>query len=245
MSDADPSPDRHRARLEARLRRRFQLYPETFRLGPLVVPFVRVEDPQVVLDDVIRAESAGEPGQRLPYWAELWDSALGVGTFLASGGLAKINPRWVALDRARPIRAMDLGCGMGLTGRVALELGCDVLLGDIETSSLLFARLNTIRFASRARCRRIDWQRDRLTERFDLIIGADVLYERSQWDYLEPFFRAHLDGGGHALLGEPSRPSGDHFANWIASRGWSVRLFEQRVPTHTRAIRMFCITPNP
>ena len=40
--------------------------------------------------------------------------------------------------------------------------------------------------------RRLNWQTDRLDERFALILGADVVYERAQWEYLEPFWKAQL-----------------------------------------------------
>ena len=61
--------------------------------------------------------------------------------------------------------------------------------------ALLFAQLNSLPYAARVRTRRLDWRADHLGERFDLILGADILYERKQWDFLEPFWRAHLAPG--------------------------------------------------
>jgi len=219
---------RRRARLLARIRRKYQIVEESLLIGPLRIPFTRVANPDVVLDQVCEAED----DLHLPYWAELWDSAIGVGHFLAR----------VQGSGFRVQNVLDLGCGMGLAGTVAAALGHDVLLADIETAALLFAKINTLPYASRVRIRQLNWQTDRLDERFDLIIGADVLYERAQWEHLEPFWRAHLHENGSILLAEPGRMTGDLFGDWIAERGWTIELHEQRIPSRPRPIRLLQLT---
>jgi predicted nicotinamide N-methyase len=245
--DASPNV---RARLLARIRRLYPTYDEVFQLGPLRVPFTRVADPRQVLDRIIDLhadrERRGEKlpaGQEvsLPYWAELWDSALGVSTFVATRGLDLAAPRPRTID-APPPRVLDLGCGMGLTGVAAMELGARVTFADIETHALLFARLNAMRFPQdQSVIRRVNWQVDRLPEPFGLIIGADVLYERRQWEFLDAFWRHHLAPGGAVLLGEPGRHTSDEFAAWAASNGWSVGREGQPVPTRTQPIRLFVL----
>lgn len=229
-----------RLRLLARVRRRFDVVHRVHTVGPLQVPFYQVLDPDRVLDDVAAEEDRRErltgqrkPGEELhlPYWAELWDSAFGVGAFLVHDQHDR-RRRFGATD------TLDLGCGQGLAGAVAATLGHRVLLADLETDALLFARLNTLRFAGRAEVRRVDWRRDRLGRRFDLILGADVLYDRSQWAYLEPFWREHLKSDGFVLLGEPGRQTGDLFPQWLADKGWRLERFEEPVPTRPRPIRL-------
>jgi predicted nicotinamide N-methyase len=128
---------------------------------------------------------------------------------------------------------------MGLAGAVAAALGAWVLFADLESDALLFARLNSLNWRDRVRARRLNWQRDTLDERFDVVLGADILYERKQWDFLEPFWRAHLAPGGTVLLGEPGRQTGDLFVDWITLRGWTLQLFEEPVSTHPRPTRLF------
>jgi len=167
---------------------------------------------------------AEEP--HLPYWAELWDSA---------AGLAQ---RLVQLPISSATRVLDLGCGMGLAGAVAAAMGARVLLADREPTALLLARLNSLAFARRVRTRCLDWRRDRLRERFDLILGSDILYERSQWDPLAAFWMEHVTAQGRVLLGEPGRAAGDLFETWIAGRGWRVRQSWQETPRQ-KPIRIF------
>ena len=241
-----------RSRLLARIHRRFVTVTETHAAGPLRLAFTRVADPDVVLDQIVEKEDLREKltGNRrdgndlhLPYWAELWDSALGIGIQIVEGGEWRVEGKKVHSPRstlhAPPLSVLDLGCGMGFTGMVAAAMGANVLLADLEADALLFAQLNTLRWHDRVRTRRLNWQTDRLTESFDLIIGADVLYDRTQWDYLDPFFRAHLRPEGSILLGEPGRQTGDLFPDWITKRGWKLRHLEQRVPTRDKPIRIF------
>lgn len=268
-----------RQQLLRRIGARFDVVTETLRVGPLALPFTRIVDPDRVLDDVAAEEdrlekvsgrrTAGEY-LRLPYWAEMWDSAMGVAQLLVSpknedGGrriedgedaaittsssiLHSRSPfssaRSTILDAPSSLASsnvLDLGCGMGLTGTVAAALGARVLFADLETPPLLFAQLNSLPWADRVRTRQLDWRTDRLGERFDLIIGSDVLYERKQWEHLEPFWRAHLAPGGSVLLGEPGRPTGKAFPEWITSRGWRLRHQTQSVATQPDPIQIFLL----
>jgi predicted nicotinamide N-methyase len=225
-------------RLLSRIRRRYDTVTEMLRLGRLQFPFTRIADPNRVLDEVAAEEDriervsgrrAAEDQLHLPYWAELWDSALALGTFL-------VNRAPLA---GPSLTILDLGCGMGLCGAAAAAIGHRVVFADLEPAALLFARLNSLPHAERVCTRRVDWRCERLGRRFDLILGADILYERKQWDHLDPFWRAHLAPGGSVLLGEPGRKTGELFVEWIASRGWELTESAQAVETRTRPVRIF------
>jgi predicted nicotinamide N-methyase len=225
-----------RARLLWRIRQRFDVVTRTYEIAGRSFEFTQIVDPDTVLDQVVAEEDRREKlsGQRrksdelrLPYWAELWDSAMGIGQFLIS----EPSP-------AHGSTALDLGCGMGLTGMVASALGYRVVMADIEPEALLFAQLNSPRASTRC----LDWRTGQLGQRFDLIIGADVLYDRKQWQYLEPFWQTHLNPAGRVLLGEPGRQTGDLFIDWLADRGWILERFEQPVTTRPKPIRLFQLT---
>jgi predicted nicotinamide N-methyase len=227
--------DSARRHLLWRIHRKFATVTHDVRVGPVTISFTRIADPNVVLDQVAEEEDrldklAGgrrdEAVLHLPYWAELWDSAPAVAEELAAMAPAGLD-------------VLDLGCGMGLTGAVAAAMGARVLLADLEPDALLFARLNSLPCSDRVRTRTLDWRTARLDEKFDLIVGADILYEKSQWAHLEPFWRGHLRPGGTVLLGEPGRQTGDLFLEWIKAQPWRVEQTERPVPTRTKPIRLF------
>jgi ETFB lysine methyltransferase len=225
-----------RAWLLARIHRGYRTVVDEVSVGPLRLSFTRIEDPNRVLDEVAAREDLRErlaekrtdgDALGLPYWAELWDSSQGVGQYLTQ-----------VLSAGRAARVMDLGCGMGFTGMVAAALGAEVLMADLERPALLFARMNALQYSTKVRARRVNWRVDRLGEKFDLIIGADILYEKTQWEFQEPFWREHLAAEGTVLLGEPGRQTGDLFLNWIKSRGWELERFAEMVPTRAQPIRL-------
>jgi 2-polyprenyl-3-methyl-5-hydroxy-6-metoxy-1,4-benzoquinol methylase len=243
-------------RLLARIHRRYRTLTEPITIGGRTYPFTRIADPNRVLDEVAAEEDRIErvSGTRkngdylhLPYWAELWDSALGMGELLirrfGEGMEDETRGQGDKVTRGgngpSSCRILDLGCGMGFPGMIAASLGCPVLFADLESPALLFAKLNSLGCYPPTRTRQLNWQNAQLGERFNLILGADILYERKQWDFLEPFWRAHLSLGGAVILGEPGRQTGDNFPAWIRSRGWKLALHEQPVATRSRPIRLF------
>src|SRR5438874_11854952 len=134
---------RNRHNLLLRIHRQYQTVTETVQIaGGPVIELVRIANPDTVLDQVAAEESRLEKisGRRcesdqlhLPYWAELWDSALALSQHLC---------RIVAKHSFASV--LDLGCGMGLTGAVAARLGMNVLFADLEPPALLFAQLNSL-----------------------------------------------------------------------------------------------------
>lgn len=260
MSDLLPGAElsRKRQKLLARLCKKYDVTETEYLIGPMRVPFVRVTNADTVLDQVCleideiekrTGEKVPDQLMHMPYWAELWDSAYGVGQWLVERGLEVVGRRsevgrgsaavQPTTHNPQPPHTLDLGCGMGFAGTVAAMLGHRVVFADLEVPALLFAKLNSLPWSKRVKCLQLNWQTDHLNEKFDLIIGADVLYEKSQWVFLEPFFRAHLAENGVVLLGEPGRDSGDVFIDWIQKRGWTFKMSEQKVFSRDRAIRLF------
>jgi predicted nicotinamide N-methyase len=233
-----------RRQLLARIHRRYQTITEPLIVAGRTFEFTRIADPNRVLDQVAEEEDRRDKlaGKRrdgeelhLPYWAELWDSSLAIIELLPS----LLNPEPRTLN---PLAVLDLGCGMGLTGAVAASFGARVLFADIEPDALLFARLNALEFEDRIRTRRLNWKTARLTEQFDLILGADILYDKTNWPHLESFWRGHLKRGGGVLLGEPGRQTGDLFLDWIKPHPWKISQLKKSVPTRTAPIRIFQMT---
>lgn len=139
-------------------------------------------------------EAAFNHDERLPFWADVWPSS-------------------VAL--ARTVRAMDgsgrtlleLGCGVGLVAAAALRAGFDVTVSDYYEDALSFARLNAVTNASREpRAMLLDWREmPQAIPAFDVVVGADVLYERSYGPVVARAIATTLADNGRALIADPGR----------------------------------------
>jgi predicted nicotinamide N-methyase len=230
-----PDIDRLRGRLLHRIHQRYQTITQPVHFGSITLEFTRIANPDHVLDQVVAEEDRREKitGQRhenplhLPYWAELWESAAGLATVISK------------LELSPQTNVLDLGCGMGLAGTAAAARGANVLFADLESPALLFAQLNTLTFSPRPRTRQLNWDIDRLNEKFDLILGADILYDRKQWNALHEFWLPHLAPGGSILLAEPGRQTGDLFIHWIQEKNWTLIQSTQLIPPSNKSIRIF------
>jgi predicted nicotinamide N-methyase len=219
-----------------RIHRRYVTRTLPVRVGSLNLDFTRIENPDTVLNlfaaeadqlEKVTGKRLPDEALHLPFWAELWDSAMGV---------AQVLER--RRDNLAGKRVLDLGCGQGLTGTVAAACGAKVLFADLEPPALMFARLNSLPWNNFVRTRQLNWQTDQLSEKFDLIIGADILYEKPQWPFLESFWEHHLAEGGLILLGEPGRQTGDDFIEDLPGGLWKYELLQEPISTRTKPIRV-------
>jgi predicted nicotinamide N-methyase len=216
---------------------KYPVVTEQKRIGTVSLSFTRVADADAVLDAICAEETrraamgADRPTDvlRMPYWAAVWESATAVGQLLC---------RRPELCRGS---CLDLGCGQGLAGMVAAELGAQVVLADIDEDCLEIAGHNVARWADRCEVRLLNWQRDELGRSFDLIIGSDVLYERDQWEFIEAFLQKHIHVGSKVVLGEPGRSKADEFPGWILERGWQLETLVETVPERAEPIRVFLL----
>jgi predicted nicotinamide N-methyase len=104
----------------------------------------------------------------VPYWAVLWRSGVALGRELAGARLP--GPRVV-----------ELGCGLGVPSLVAARAGAEVLATDgcAEALDLVARNARANGLGVHTAC--VDWAAaGELVARapFDLVIAADVLYER-------------------------------------------------------------------
>jgi predicted nicotinamide N-methyase len=139
-------------------------------------------------------EAAFNRDERLPYWADLWPSAIAL---------------------ARAVRAMagegrtllELGCGVGLVTAAALKAGFDVTASDYYDEALAFARLNGLRNAAREpKTMILDWRHLPMAiPAFDIVAGADVLYERAYGAVVARAIATTLAERGRALIADPGR----------------------------------------
>lgn len=158
--------------------------------------------------DELIDEEAFEREEFLPYWAELWPSAVELAERVAGRDLAGA-------------RVVELGCGLALPSIAAALRGARVLATDWSEDALRFARRNAERNGARLETARVSWGEPELLLRrapFDLVLAADVLYERQNADLLLPLLPSLA---GEVLLADPGRPAVPAFLERAGAR-WTV-----------------------
>jgi predicted nicotinamide N-methyase len=151
--------------------------------------------------------------EKPPYWAVLWPSGAALAAHLVS-----------QRDLVRKV-TLELGCGVGLPGIVARRRGARVLQTDLFPEAVALARWNARRNGvGGIRYLAMDWCHWSLSSRFDLILGADILYERALHAPLQAILETNLAPGGEARIADPGRPLALEFAARLEADGWSARL---------------------
>ncbi len=151
--------------------------------------------------------------ERLPYWAELWPSGLVLADRIARRDLAGL-------------RVVELGAGLGIPSLAAAAGGAEVLATDWYEPSLRFIAINAARAKLAVRTMLVDWRTppQELLEGapFDLVLGADVLYEARNAEPLASLLPLLVAEDGEAIIADPRRPDAAHFLAALTAGGWSL-----------------------
>jgi len=131
------------------------------------------------------------------------------------------------------MRAVELGCGVGLPSLVALDRGARVVATDHYVAALDFAAHNaSVNLGREPETRLLDWRSLDLAGiegAFDLVFAADVLYEERNARALAVLVPRLLAPGGEALVADPGRRWEPLFRELMSDGGFVVETQEERV----------------
>ena len=195
------------ARLFAQTAAQFPLVTEGIAIGGRGWQITAVQNQDALLDGAHRME-------HFPFGLLLWASAVGLGQFLAR------QPQHV---EGRTV--LELGAGVGVSGLVAQSLGGVVSQTDHQANALALAERNAAQNAVTG-IRRFggDWRTWAHSTRYDVLLGADILYERTMHYYLEQIFAANLAPQGTLLLSDPGRPQALELISRLEKSGWHFAM---------------------
>jgi len=149
---------------------------------------------------------------KLPYGIVLWPAAIALAHEVAARALSGA-------------RVLELGAGTGLPGIVAASLGARVVQTDRQALALWVCKQNAERNGiSTIEHRNADWAAWSDEERYDCILGADVLYADAMHPHLRRIFETNLAPGGTILLSDPFRAASFTLLEAMAAEGWSATM---------------------
>ncbi|GAB5363685.1 hypothetical protein AAMO2058_000905200 [Amorphochlora amoebiformis] len=162
---------------------------------------VEVTNVDDLLDQLMEKGGQALEDDRLPYWIEVWPSALALSEEILKNPL--INSE---------TSVMEIGCGLGLCSLTAATKGARVVQSDYIQEALDMADLAWMLNAEsmpptarRPSQQIVDWRCPDPDLQFDVLLASDVAYEERAFEPLIKAFRSLVKVNGKVFLSEPNR----------------------------------------
>jgi predicted nicotinamide N-methyase len=166
-----------------------------------------------------------------PFWADIWPGA---------GFLAKYILQNPALVTGK--RVLDLGCGGGVVSIAACQGGArTVIANDIDKTALWMTQRNAEANGANVVVCPKDLTNASLHERADLILVAEMFYQREQSRLLLQTLQRAVQMGSAVLIADGERP----FAPLRSARVCAEGVVEANYVlegVHTRRVRLFTLS---
>jgi predicted nicotinamide N-methyase len=162
--------------------------------------------------EALLSEDSFDREEFLPYWAELWSSAVALA-------------HDVSMRSLRGRRTLELGCGLGLPSIAAARAGGRVVASDWSPEAIAATAENAERNGVTLETLLCSWGEPApLVERapWELVLASDVLYERRNVEMLSALLPRLVDERGQVLIADPGRPPAAEFLE-RAGEDWYVR----------------------
>jgi|ERR1043166_2728886 predicted nicotinamide N-methyase len=187
------------------------------KLGPIIRESVIIEGRTFRIDlpgasdrliDVPAVHEAFAKDEYLPYWADLWP---------ASRMMAKavLHEPWLP-----GTEALEIGCGLGLPGIVALSMGVRVTFSDYDACALRFAADNArLNGFTDFRTLHLDWRCPPDDLHTSVLLASDLVYELRNVVPIVAFIKKVLLPGGLCLLTDQDRVPSHALKEMLQSEG--------------------------
>ena len=210
-------------------------------IGARRLSLLHVRDLERYVDrEALLQDDTAEP----PYWAHLWTGALTLARYIEEH-----------VD-CQDLAVLDLGCGLGLTGIVAGLKGGRMTFADKEADALAFAAANArLNGCPSFTTLNLDFTQEALNEqgvtegteqKFSLILGAEILYDRPTFPALVSFLHRHLAPYGQAIVADARRTNTEEFYQQLTQAGlrWTREERQEREGTLPLTVSLATIEHN-
>jgi predicted nicotinamide N-methyase len=188
------------------LERRFRTTRTVVTAGEHTIHLTHPASPDELID-----EADFERDERLPYWADVWPSAI-------------VLARRIAVMKAAGRTLLELGCGAGLVATTAALCGFKVTATDYYEDALRFTCVNVVRNGgAEPVVRLVDWRHlPASLGTFDVVVASDVLYEHAYGALVSAAIARTLRPSGVAVLADPGRIAAGEFVDAARRHGLEV-----------------------
>ena len=192
----------------------YDLTESVYSFGGHSFSFLSVLDSYALLDRISPEEFVKD--EQMPYWAEIWPSAITLSSFIADELHIKGN------------RVIEIGAGVGMASVVSAWKGASVMATDYSLEALRFARYNGLKNRVNLAYERLDWRIVQCREQFDTLFAADVLYERVNLLPIVTALDKLLKPEGVAYIADPRRRMAEQFLELAVENNFTITSFPQK-----------------
>lgn len=195
-----------------------------YTFGQYTIKLEQVANVEKLVDEIVDDEFNKD--ERLPYWAEVWPSAHALAEYILQNKNDFSNKN-----------VLELGCGMGLVGIAATIARANVTFSDHEKEAINFTKHNYfLNFQEQANTVLLDWRAPNIDKKFEIIIAADILYERR---YITPVYNTVqklIAENGRIYIAEPDRTIAKPFFEMMEN---GFELIEKKTISNIKSITLY------
>lgn len=197
--------------------------------GRLTLEIEELASLEETIDELfVELERTGNPNlleDLCPYFGCIWPAARGLTEYLLRNSPEKNGA----------VQILEVGCGLAVPS-IALARTLrfsKIVATDFHPEVPVFLEKNLARnptSAGRFEYRRLDWKDPSVgLEKFGLVIGSDILYEKSHPAEVADALIRLVKTGGRIVVADPGRPYLQTFVDEMRARGYGAEPVLQSV----------------
>lgn len=202
--------------LQEKLAREYQLAETSYAIAGHKLTIFNVANNYELLDKIDPDEF--QKDERMPYWAEIWPASLALAEMI------------LARYHFAQTRCLELGAGVGVVSVAGAIAGANMLTTDYFAEALEFSQLNAAANQVKIQTYLLDWREVSLTEKFDYIFAADVLYEQRNHAPILQAIAQLLKPSGTAFISDPQRTIAQKFFKLAATNHFTIETTTIALP---------------
>ena len=219
-------------RIMTEIKAKYPVEVVPLNIGARTLQVIQLKDLGGYIEQLVDAEPVA--CLDLPFWAKVWEASFVLAHFI--GRQPAVPGR----------RILEIGAGIGIVGVHAALCGHDITITDNNDDALLFARAHVLlNGCPQAAVRHLDWRIPDLEQPYDMILGADVVYDRRSYGDLVRFLKRALAPDGIIFLAKNEQFQATAFLAAL-TESFEFKQTVQTIRSQDRSeqISLFAIRPK-
>lgn len=200
----------------------------TVEIGQQQFSLITIENVDEVFESFyqIDKEDVRITDEQIPYWVELWPSAIGMANFMHQN---------FHLIQGKDV--LEIGCGLALPSIAIAQFARSVTISDYQKDAVSLAEKNAqLNAINNAAFEVLDWRNTEGHKKYDVILASDIAYENRTFASLPSSLLSLLNPEGVIILSEPGRSLAKSFMEEELQRTFHLAKTKIDVPWNSAVV---------